>query len=112
MKKSKSVILLLVLLMTFSFSACASEAPAEEPVEVGDLELTIEELSQFNGADGNPAYIAIDGLIYDVSKVSRWPNGMHNGYTAGNDLTEEIKTKSPHGVSKLKGVPVVGQIVE
>jgi predicted heme/steroid binding protein len=73
--------------------------------------MTADELSAFNGKDGQPAYIAVDGVIYDVTEVSFWKNGDHNGFEAGQDLTEEIKTISPHGVSKLKGLPVVGTLV-
>ena len=62
--------------------------------------------------NGNPAYIAVDGVIYDVTDVPQWNGGGHNGYFAGNDLTEEIKTISPHGVSKLNGIPVVGTLAD
>ena len=72
----------------------------------------MEELSQYNGKDGQPAYVAVDGVIYDFSNIPEWKDGEHNGYSAGNDLTEAIKTKSPHGVSKLRGVPVVGKLAE
>jgi len=78
---------------------------------VGDLELTIEELAAYNGKDGNSAYIAIDGLIYDVTKVSRWTNGMHRGFEAGQEYTEELN-KAPHGMEKLSVAPIVGKIVE
>jgi predicted heme/steroid binding protein len=54
----------------------------------------------------------VDGIVYDVTNVSQWKNGMHNGYEAGKDLTEEIKTISPHGISKLKGVAIVGKLEE
>ena len=87
-------------------------APDEPAAQSDELVLTLDELSQYNGKDGSPAYIAIDGVIYDVSEVSEWFNGAHNGFTAGNDLTEEIKTISPHGVSKLRGLPVVGKLAE
>ena len=80
--------------------------------ENGTLELTLAELAKYNGKDGNPAYVAVDGVIYDVTNVPQWKNGEHNGYSAGNDLTEIIKTKSPHGVAKLKGVPVVGKLID
>ena len=53
----------------------------------------------------------MDGVIYDVTNVSQWKNGEHNGYSAGNDLTDIIKNKSPHGVKQLKGIPVVGKLV-
>ncbi len=76
------------------------------------LVLTLEQLSSFDGTNGKPAYIAVDGLIYDVTNSALWISGAHNGYTAGKDLTTEIKEKSPHGLSTLERVPVVGQIKE
>jgi len=78
----------------------------------GLLELTLEELKAFDGTNGNPAYIAIDGKIYDVSVIPNWDGGSHNGFKAGNDLTKEMKEISPHGVSKLQFVEEVGIIVE
>ena len=91
-------------------AGCSSKTP-ETPTVTG-LELTIEELAEFDGKDGAKAYIAVDGVIYDVTDVREWAGGSHWGkFTAGRDLTTEIKTQSPHGVSKLSGVPVVGKIV-
>ncbi|MEL7610315.1 MAG: cytochrome b5 domain-containing protein [Bacillota bacterium] len=74
--------------------------------------LTPEELAQYDGKNGNPAYIAVDGVIYDVTNVPQWKDGEHNGFSAGNDLTDAIKNVSPHGVSKLKSVPVVGKLAD
>lgn len=71
---------------------------------------TIDELKQYNGQNGNAAYVAIDGNVYDVTNNELWRNGKHGGYNAGKDLTAEIK-KSPHGSSVLKDLPVVGKIV-
>ena len=76
----------------------------------GQLELTLEELAKYNGKDGQPAYIAVDGIIYDVTDSRAWKNGMHNGFEAGKDLTEEIKTVSPHGIGKLEGITQVGKL--
>ena len=67
-------------------------------------------MSQYTGQNGKPAYIAVDGVIYDVTNVPQWKNGGHNGFSAGKDLTKEIKTVSPHGTSKLNGVPAVGKL--
>ena len=72
--------------------------------------LTLEELARFNGKDGQPAYIAVDGIIYDVTESRAWKDGMHNGFEAGKDLTEEIKTVSPHGIGKLEGITQVGKL--
>ena len=78
-----------------------------------DIAVYTEQLDEkFNGKDGNPAYVAVDGIIYDVSASPAWKNGGHNGFEAGKDLTNEIKTISPHGVVKLENVPEVGRIVE
>lgn len=97
-------------------TAAATAAPAETIAVSAEntpalLQLTLEELSQYDGQNGNPAYIAVNGVIYDVTNVPEWRGGKHNGYSAGQDLTDIIKNKSPHGVAKLEGVPVVGELV-
>ena len=74
---------------------------------------TLEELSQYNGKDGQPAYVAVDGVVYDVTNVEAWKDGNHKmGLTAGNELTEEITNQSPHGIKVLEGLPIVGELVE
>lgn len=93
-------------------AATSTQAATDETSAVGELELTVEELAYYDGKDGRPAYVAVDGIIYDVTDVPEWANGEHkNGLTAGNDLTEEIQ-QSPHGTSVLDDLPVVGRLVE
>lgn len=77
----------------------------------GTLELTLEQLAQYNGKNGNPAYIAVDGVIYDVTNNHHWTTGTHEGYSAGTDLTDAIMGKSPHGISVLGDVSVVGKLI-
>ncbi len=91
--------------------AAATDSAATGSAADGTLELTLDQLKQYDGKNGNPAYVAVDGIIYDVSNVSAWKNGEHNGYSAGNDLTDIIKNKSPHGVKNLEGLPIVGKLV-
>lgn len=91
----------------------ATATPTTEPTATPELVtlkvFNAEELAKYDGQDGNPAYVAVDGKVYDVSDVPQWKNGSHFGrFQAGVDLTEEIKTISPHGVSKLDSVPIVG----
>ncbi|AWK52058.1 cytochrome b5 [Clostridium beijerinckii] len=69
-------------------------------------EFTLEELAQYDGSNGKPAYVAIDGIVYDLSKEPTWAGGTHFGYAAGQNLTDEFK--SCHGTSTLKNLPKVG----
>ncbi len=72
--------------------------------------MTPEELKHCNGRDGNPAYVAVSGVIYDVSASALWPEGNHEGaHQAGEDLTEELKS-APHVRAVIERFPVVGQL--
>ena len=123
MKKTTSTFFI-IFLIAFSvlLSGCGAgtnTAPdpntdaADTAKTTGELKsFTREELKKYNGQNGNPAYVAVDGKVYDVTNVGPWKGGKHNGNEAGNDLTEVIKTKSPHGVKVLEKVPVVGELVD
>lgn len=72
-------------------------------------EFTLEELAQSDGKNGKPAYIAVGGIVYDVSNEPTWAEGAHFGLIAGKDLTEEFQ--SCHGTSKiLDKFPKVGTL--
>ncbi|MDW8803107.1 cytochrome b5 domain-containing protein [Clostridium sp. A1-XYC3] len=53
-------------------------------------EFTLEELAEYSGAGGKPAYVAINGVVYDVSLNSAWGGGTHFGLYSGKDLTSEF----------------------
>ncbi len=91
----------------------SSDQTATEDDDESDMVfLTLEQLSEFDGRNGNPAYIAVNGVIYDVTNSPRWRNGNHNGYQAGQDLTEAIMSVSPHGQRVLDNIPKIGYLVE
>ncbi len=54
-----------------------SEEMAEEPEEMMEesedmLKLTLDELAMYNGKDGQAAYVAIEGVVYDVTGIPSW----------------------------------------
>ena len=74
--------------------------------------MTLEELASYDGRDGRPAYIAVNGKIYDVSASPRWQNGFHPpDHQAGRDLTEEL-SKAPHVRAVVERFPFVDTLQE
>lgn len=69
---------------------------------------TLAYLANFNGKNGNPAYIAVSGVIYDVSANRSWVNGSHKGVQAGADVTNAF-ANSPHAKSLLAQLPIVAK---
>lgn len=67
---------------------------------------TAETLKQYNGLNGQPAYVAVSGVVYDVSTL--FVNGEHYGCSAGQDVTEEFSSERHHRGNVLNGYEVVG----
>ena len=51
---------------------------------------TKKELVKYNGKNGRKAYVSIDGIIYDVTKIPKWKGGNHYGIEAGKVLDKEF----------------------
>jgi predicted heme/steroid binding protein len=116
----KKNIFLLTLILIFSLAACTTENEptppvgtepiVSEPIETELPTMTLAELSEFDGKNGAKAYVAVSGFIYDVTESAYWPNGNHNGYQAGQDLTIPLTTLSPHGVANVQRFPIVAKL--
>ena len=69
----------------------AAPAEAKEPAEVELRDFTVEELKEFDGAGGKPIYVALDGVVFDVSshESGRRMYGAGSGYSmfAGIDAS-------------------------
>lgn len=118
----KKYLLIFVLAISMVLVACGTpntqQTTQEEPApavevseETTEQEFTLEELKEYDGKDGRAAYVAVDGIVYDVTDVAGWAGGEHNGAMAGTDATEDLNN-SPHGPSKLTDLPIVGKLVE
>jgi predicted heme/steroid binding protein len=74
--------------------------------------MTLTELAGYDGRDGRPAYIAVNGTIYDVTSSPLWEKGFHPpDHQAGRDLTDEL-AKAPHVRAVVERFPVVGTLQE
>ncbi len=70
---------------------------------------TLADLSQFNGKNGKPAYVAYKGKVYDVTESTQWIDGDHIGHAAGEDLTEQMDI-APHAEDVMERMKVVGDL--
>lgn len=73
--------------------------------------LTVDDLTNFDGAGDRNAFFAFKGKIYDVSQSPHWKNGTHfTKHSAGTDLTVALKN-APHGEEKVLEMPRVGELI-
>jgi predicted heme/steroid binding protein len=82
----------------------------------GGKVFTLDALAQFDGKDGRSAYVAVDGVVYDVTGSRMWPDGTHArcdfGAAAGRDLSEVITKAPPNMRAVLETMPVVGELAQ
>ena len=102
-----------VLSISLFLVACGSNEENlplnENPAETVYLPVfTIAELSAYSGANGSTAYIAVDGVIYDVT--NEYTNGQHQGMQLGGTDASAAFASSPHSASTLAGLPIVGTL--
>jgi len=80
-------------------------------LEGAERKFTLDELKQYDGRDGRPAYFAYKGKVYDVTESYLWINGDHQGqHEAGRDITSEMEL-APHGEEMLERVKLIGTLV-
>jgi predicted heme/steroid binding protein len=96
------IVLTLSIVLGLSLASCSSQT--------GTKEFTTAELATYDGLNGNKAYVAISGKVYDVTNAQGWNDGSHQGVNAGQDLTA-IVMSAPHGTSVLKNLTIVGTLV-
>lgn len=80
------------------------------PVLQANGNFTLAELAKYTGKNGNPAYVAVNGIVYDVTNNAAWAAATHFGLTAGKDLTEQFNS-CHRGQQILNRLKAVGRLV-
>lgn len=108
--KKKLAVIMIFLLLAAILAGCSSNQSSGTAQKV----FTAQELAKYNGKNGSPAYIAANGIVYDVSRSKDFVNGVHKECpecVAGTDVTM-LMSKSPHqsgkGLEDLNELPKVG----
>ncbi|MFD0959031.1 cytochrome b5 domain-containing protein [Paenibacillus chungangensis] len=73
---------------------------------------TREQLAQFDGRNGRPAYVAVKGIVYDVTNNAAWSAASHFGLSAGKDLTQEFASCHAGEQWILNTLTPVGRLVD
>jgi predicted heme/steroid binding protein len=79
----------------------------EEKIVMDEKTFNKDSLAAFNGKDGQPAYVAVDGIVYNVTGVAAWQSPHAGRFEPGKDYSKEIN-QSPHGKKNLEGLEVIG----
>lgn len=93
-------------------------SPATQPEtspQATEKTFTPAELEQYNGKGGQPAYVAVDGVVYDVTGSNQWSEGQHSpcnlGAMAGKDLSAVLNQAPARMRGYIESKPVVGKLV-
>lgn len=81
-------------------------------MSVPEREITLNELRRNTGERGTRMFVALDGVVYDVTDCPKWRSGLHEDlHFPGQDLTDEFAA-APHReeVFKHPCVLVVGRL--
>ena len=77
-----------------------------------DNVFTKEQLSEYDGQNRNKIYIAVDGIVYDVTDKDTCSGGRHYGVAAGKDLTNYFNNCHKNQRDILNKLEIVGRLVD
>lgn len=95
----------------YQFKKHMSNSEEYEIYKSGQRQVTIEELSQYDGSNGRPAYVAVNGIVYDVSLEATWGGGTHFSMYAGHDLTAQFNGCHLGRTEILGKLPQIGLLI-
>ncbi len=122
-RKRQVIVLLLAALIIIAFfgfvnyyinskTPLPTEASSNQVNQEVTKTITAEELKKYDGTDPKlPIYIALDGLIYDVTAGSKFytPGGPYH-YLAGKDSSAELHLIGGDIIKRK--YPVVGKLTQ
>jgi len=91
-----------------SWNASVSSSVSSSTTKTTQKNFTLSELAKYDGLNGQSAYVAVDGNVYDLSSVFR--SGTHFSHYAGKELTNAFY--SQHAKQILEKYPIVGKLVK
>jgi len=91
-------------------SSTTNSAATTQPTSTNSTAttFTLAQLAKYNGLNGQPAYVAVDGDVYDLS--AKFQQGQHFSHYAGTELTNAFY--SYHAKRSLAKYPIVGTLVK
>jgi predicted heme/steroid binding protein/YHS domain-containing protein len=105
--------ILIALLTAGMVASCAAQEQKKDGDAWKTRVFTAEELKKYDGQNGQPVYVAADGIVYDLTKSKYWKTGTHmKQHAAGEDLSQDLHERAPKGIHKdgkiLEKMPKVG----
>ena len=94
------------ILALTSFKLNESE-DVQQTITKADKIFTDETIKEYNGKNGNPAYVAINGVVYDISDKKLLRGSLRRDLRPGVDATRFAK-RDPRTLAQIKDLPVVG----
>lgn len=92
----------------FKIAESAANTQAGNLAAKTNRQFTTEELAQYNGKNGKAAYIAVEGIVYDISpNIEFWTTGINSSVIPGRDITAHI-ARVYGSLSVLRGLLIVG----
>lgn len=91
------------ILHEVDYSAEMMRPMLEELVPLGYLILSEKEMM-----DASKVYVAVHGVVYDLTHLGRWSGGNHLGqHSRGEELTHQLVQRAPHSEALIsRGHPV------
>lgn len=78
--------------------------------QINTRTFTTEELANFDGKNGKPAYVAVNGTVYDVTSNRAWAAATHFGLVAGKEYSQQFASCHAGQQSILTTLPAVGRL--